>query len=183
MPGADFDDGRPEGLNGIDDGDGGRLTLVQGGENIGDVGFGGEQHVGVVEPQALGAQPHLGDGLFAGDINDAGPGAGERGQGLEEEGGFADAGIAANQHAGAGHEAAAGHPVQFGNAGLDAGQRGAFAAQAHQAGGLALGEARPLGAGNGGRALFLNNGVPFAAIIAAPGPFGRGAAAGLADET
>ena len=44
------------------------MTAMAGGSprsvaNIGHIGFRGEQHVGIIKPEALGAQPHLGDGL------------------------------------------------------------------------------------------------------------------------
>ena len=81
--------------------------------------------LGDAEP--LGAQPHLIDRLLAGDVGARRAAAlprGERRGGLQQQGRFADARIAADQDRRAGHEAAAADAVELG----DAGQRGAAAA-------------------------------------------------------
>ena len=58
-------------------------------------------------PQALRAHADLVDGFLAGDVHDPAPGAGDGGGGLEHEGAFADAGVAADEHDGGRDEAAA----------------------------------------------------------------------------
>ena len=49
---------------------GGRLCRKRG-DNILDFGLGGESDRRLRKAEAVGAQPHLIDGLFAGDIDDA----------------------------------------------------------------------------------------------------------------
>ena len=84
------------------------------------------------EAQPLGPQPHLRHRLFAGDVDDAVALAGERGAGLDQQRRLADAGIAAEQDHRAAHEAAAGDPVEFGDAGRDAGRLGRLPASAFE---------------------------------------------------
>ena len=57
------------------------------------------------------------DRLLAGDVGARRASAGERGRDLEQQGGFADAGIAADQERRAGHQPAAEHAVELGDAG------------------------------------------------------------------
>ena len=75
---------------------------------------------GAAEAEPLGAQPHLRHRFFAGDIDRAVAGAGERGRDLDQQGRFADAGIARHQQHRAAHEAAAGDAVELGDAGRQA---------------------------------------------------------------
>ena len=98
----------------------GRLALGERGEDVLDIGLGGELDRRAGEAEALGAQADLRHRLLARDIDDAVAGGGERGRGLHQERRLADAGIAADQDGGAAHEAAAGDPVEFGDAGGDA---------------------------------------------------------------
>ena len=133
VPGAASIDRRPQRLDRIDDRDRRRLAFAQRGDDVRDIGFGRKQHRRIVKPKPLGPQPHLGDGFLARDVDDALALAGQGGQGLKQQRRLADARIAADQHAGARHEAAARHPVQFADAGDDAGRCRALALQAHQA--------------------------------------------------
>jgi len=73
--------------------------------------------------QAPGAQRHLRAALFAGDVERGQPQALQGIGGLQQQGGFADAGVAPDQHHRPGDHAAAQHPVQFGNAARRIGQR------------------------------------------------------------
>jgi len=68
----------------------------------------------------------LGGSLFARDVDDAPALTAECGEGLEQNGRFTDAGVAADEDGGAGNEAAAEHAVEFGDAGQDARRLGFF---------------------------------------------------------
>ena len=74
----------------------------------------------LAEAEPLGAQPHLRHRLFAGDVDRAVAGARQRRGGLDQQGRFADAGIARHQQHRAAHEAAAGDAVELGHAGRQA---------------------------------------------------------------
>ncbi len=132
----------------------------------------------VTDAEAAGAEADLVDGLFAGNVEDAAAGAGQAGGGLEQEGGLADAGVAADEYGGGGDEASAQHAIQFRDGGGSAGRRLGFAGQADE-GNASAGRGFRGGAGARG---FLDDGVPLAAGFAATGPFGCDGAAGLADE-
>jgi hypothetical protein len=111
-------------------------------------------------------------------------GTGEIGRSLQQEGGFAYAGIAADQHGGGWNEAAAQHAVQFFDADFGAWRGFGTAGEADEGDGSAggcLGGGIPHRAGAGDDGFFLD-GVPFAAGLAAAGPFGGDGAAGPADE-
>ena len=73
-------------------------------------------HFARIEVEALSPQRDLLRRFFAADIEDF-PVRREMGQGLQQQGGFADAGIAADQHHTAVHQPAAQHPVEFGDTG------------------------------------------------------------------
>ena len=60
----------PHGLDGVDDDERGRPTLLQGGDDVLDAGLGRQLHRGIRQPQSFGAQAHLRHRLFAGDIGD-----------------------------------------------------------------------------------------------------------------
>ena len=180
--GCGLDRRRPQRLDRIDDGDGGRLVLAQRGQNVGNVGFSGQQHRGIIESQPLGAQPYLGDGLFARDINDALTFAGKCRQGLQQQRRFADAGVTADQHPGTWYKTAARNPVELANASDDAGRCRTFAPQAHQPRGAALRQAGPLGARQRCRRLFLDNRVPGVASIAFARPLVGNSTTGLTDK-
>ena len=134
----------------------------------------------VAQAEPLGAQAYLRHRFFTGDVDRAMAGAGQRRGGLDQQGRFADAGIAAHQQDGAAHKAAAGDAVEFGDAGGQArgvmrvaGERlerkqAAFAGLTARPGG-------PLGA-------FLAQRVPLAASLAFALPAAEGGAAVLADE-
>ena len=61
--------------------------------------------------------------------------------------------------------------IELGDSGLDTRRRRAFALETDQPRGAALGQGRALATGGGRGGRFLDDGVPFAAIVAAPGPF------------
>ncbi len=65
-----------------------------------------------LEPEAPRAERHLPHGLLAGRVQDWLVPA-QRVGGLQQQRRLADAGIAAEQHDRAGHEAATEHPVEF----------------------------------------------------------------------
>ena len=71
----------------------------------------------VVQAQTSGAQGHLGATFFARDIQGVHALALECIQGLQQQGGFANARIAANQNHAAFHHAAAQSAVEFFDAG------------------------------------------------------------------
>ena len=81
-----------------------------------EVGLGGEVELVVDAAGAVGAQPHLGGRLLAGDVERAALVAGGLRRDLEQQRALADAGLAREQDRGAGHQAAAEHPVELGHA-------------------------------------------------------------------
>ena len=110
------DGGKADGLDGIHHHHI-RLFRQDGFVNLLCVGGGGEEDVISVHPQAVGPQLHLAHALLPGYIEE--PQAGVDGAAhLEEDGGFADAGVAADQDGRAGDDAAAQHPVQLLHAGV-----------------------------------------------------------------
>ena len=145
-------------------------TLIEAASSIGAVG----------DAQAAGAQADLVDGFLAGDVQHAPAGPRQAGGGLQQQGRFADAGIAADQHGRGRDQAAAQHAVQFGDADRRARRRFGVAGQADEGDGAA-GRCFGGGAGPGGDCFF-DDGVPLAAGLATAGPFGGDGAAGLADE-
>ena len=82
-----------------------------------DRGFGGEFDRRIGQAEALGAQPHLRDGFFAGDVDGAVTAARVGGGDFDQQRRFADAGIAAKQQHRTAHQPAAGHAIEFGDAG------------------------------------------------------------------
>ena len=90
--------------------------LLDVGEHRAEVGLGGEVELVVHAAGAVGAQPHLGRGLLAGDVERAALVAGGLRGDLEQQRALADAGLAGEQDRGAGHQAAAEHPVELGHA-------------------------------------------------------------------
>ena len=109
------------------------------------------------------------------------PGLGQRRRRLQQQRRFADARIAADQHRRAVDEPAAGDAVEFGDAGLDPRRGVGHAGERHQRGRAVRGARRLRPGADAGVDGFLDDGVPLAAAFAAPGPFGRDGAAGLAD--
>ena len=99
VPGAEFGEVGPQRLDRIEDDEVRPPAFGDRREDVLDIGFGGEfdRRAGGAEP--LRAQPHLRDGLLAGDVDDAMALVGERCRGLHQQRRLADAGIAADQHA------------------------------------------------------------------------------------
>jgi len=95
----------------------GTVAFGQGGDDVLDRGLGSEFDRRVGQAEAFSAQPHLGGSFFTGDVDGAVAGAGERGASLDQQGRFADAGIAGHQDHRAAHETAAGDAVEFIQAG------------------------------------------------------------------
>jgi hypothetical protein len=135
------------------------------------------------EPEPLGAQPHLRHRLLAGNIDDAVAAVGERRAGLDQQRRLADAGLAADQHHGARHEAAAGDAVEFGDAGGDARRRPRLAGQALKLEHAALARAARRLRADARTGVLLENRIPFATGLAFALPALRDRAAILADET
>ena len=90
--------------------------LLDVGEHRAEVGLGGEVELVVHAAGAVGAQPHLGGRLLAGDVEGAALVARGLGGHLEQQRALADAGLAGEQDRGAGHQPAAEHPVELGHA-------------------------------------------------------------------
>src|SRR5262249_8922338 len=135
------------------------------------------------EAETLGAQPYLRDRFLARDIDGALPGARERGCGLDQQGRFADAGVAADEQHRATDEAAAGDTVEFSDAGGQARGLVCLASERFEGERPALSR-RPSGTGEarlGGRVL-LGDRVPFTAGIALALPAAVDSTAVLADE-
>ena len=89
--------------------------LLDVGEHGAEVGLGGEEQLVVDAAGAVGAQPHLGGGLLAGDVERAALVAGGLRGHLEQQRALADAGLAGEQDRRARHQAAAEHPVELGH--------------------------------------------------------------------
>jgi hypothetical protein len=154
---------RPERLDRIDHHQVGLARLAEGGEDVGEVGLAGEQHGGLRQPQALGAQADLGGGLLAREVERRAAAGRQRGAELEQQRRFADAGLAADQQRRAAHDAAPGHPVELGDARHHARRRLAALVERLEGDGA---PARSLGqprAGRRARIRFLGQRVPFAA--------------------
>ena len=121
----------PHGLNGIDDRQL-RFFGFQCGQNIAQVGFGGQLHRRIAQAQTVGPHAHLCAGFFAGNIDSFQTLAGETCGGLQQKGGFADARITAHQNGRGRHQAPAQHTVQFVHAGMGARWRHLVAGQIGQ---------------------------------------------------
>ena len=171
----------PHGLDRVDDGEAGTLG-VEGGQDVAEVGLGGEAQGGVGEPEASGAQADLGGGLLAGDVDGGEPGGGEGGGGLQEQGRFADAGVAADEGGRGGDEAAAEGAVELSDAGEGPRQLRLGGGEVAQGDAAAAGGAEGAAGRAVGEAGFLGDGVPGAAGLAAARPLGVGGAAGGTDE-
>ena len=111
----------PQCLDGIDDDEIGPLAFGNRRQNILDIGFRRQKHIGFRSPQTLRTQTHLRHRLFAGDIDDAMAAPRKGGSRLHEKRRFADTGIPTDQNGGTAHETAAGRPIKFADAGWDAG--------------------------------------------------------------
>ena len=153
----------------------------QAGSDVAQVDCGGELERRVLDAEAAGAQPGLLDGFLAGDVADAPSGARQSGSRLQQQRGFADAGVAADQDRRGRHQPSAQHAIQFGDAGGAARRRFGTAGQIDEC------EA-PAGAALGGRAgargdRLLDDAVPLFAGFAAAGPFRADRAAALTDKT
>ncbi len=184
VPGAGFGEVGPQRLDRIEDDEVRPASIGQRGQNVLDIGLGGEFDRSAGDAEPLRAQPHLRDGLLARDIDDAVALRGERGRRLHQERRLADARIAADQDGRAAHEAAAGGPVEFGDAGRDARRVLDLARQGGQRDCAALARAAQAlrsAADAAGRA-FLDQRVPLAAGFAFAPPARGDVAAGLADE-
>ncbi|MCY1495018.1 hypothetical protein D9M68_289080 [compost metagenome] len=147
------------------------------GDDAFDAGLGHDLELVFRQAEAAGAHGDLLLGFLAGDVQRR-HAAGDVAEGLQEDGGLADAGIAADQHHRTVHQAAAEDAVEFGGSGAEA--RGFLDADLGQGldVGLLPGPAAPPG-GAAGRAFEhgFDQGVPGAAFAALTGPFGEGGAA------
>ena len=85
-------------------------------EHGAEVGLGGEVELVVDAAGAVGAQPDLGGGLLAGDVERAAPVARGLGGDLEQQRALADPGLAGQQDRRARDQPAAEHPVELGDA-------------------------------------------------------------------
>ena len=109
-------------------GSAGPSGIAQRCRDIAHRGGGGQADVGVGEVEPVGAQPQLVDRLLTGDI-DRGQGLRQGGGDLQQQGRFADAGVATDQECRAGDHAAAGNAVEFLDPGDLARRVGRFALQ------------------------------------------------------
>ena len=107
---------RPHGLNGIDDDEPRRLAVSEGCQDVFDRGLGCDLDGGVRKAQALRAKPDLRGCLLAGNVDGALVLPCDRCGDLDEQGGLADARIAADQQYRAPDKAAAGDAVELSNA-------------------------------------------------------------------
>ena len=167
----------------IDDDQTRRFAFAKRRHDVLDRGLGGKLDLSARKAEPLGAQPHLRHRLFAGNIDRALLGAGQRRRHLDQQRRFADPGIAAEEQHGAAHEAAAGDAVELGD---PRGEPGRVMGRARE---RLERECAPLAwraAGHlrarAGR-VFLGDGVPFTAGVALALPATIDRAAVLADET
>ena len=91
-------------------------TCLDVAEHGAEIGLGREVELVLDAAGAVGAQPHLGRGLLAGDVERAVPQPRGLGGHLEQQRGLADARLTGEQDRGAGDQAAAEHPVELGHA-------------------------------------------------------------------
>ena len=106
----------PKRLDGIEDDEIGPPAFGDRRQDVLDIGLGGEFDRRRGRAEALGAQPDLRHGFLARHVDDPVTAIGECCGGLHEEGGFADARIAANEDGRAAHEPAACGAVEFSDA-------------------------------------------------------------------
>ena len=111
-----------------------------------------------------------------------GPARRQRGAGLDQQGRFADAGIAAEQDHRPWHEPAARDPVEFGDPRADPWSFRMRPRKAFKRENAAFPDACDRPCGDPGGGAFLDEGIPFAAILATSLPALRGRAAILADK-
>ena len=174
----------PERLDRIDDDEAG-IRFLQRRQDAPQVRLRRELHRRAGDLEALRPLLDLRGGFLAGDIDGFDAVAGKAGGGLQEQGGLADARIAADQRGRGRHNAAAEHAVELLDADQHAGrrldirvQRDEFCLRTALCGRCLLGLQR---AGRGGSGL-LDQCVPLAARLAPPRPLGVNGPAGLADE-
>ena len=120
-PGGGIDVIGPHGLYRIDDDQIG-LHLFKCGQDIAQIGFGGQLHRGVGQPQTLRPHTDLRRGFLSADVDCFQTAAGKMGRCLQQKGGFPDARIAAHQNGRGRDQPAAQNAIQLGNAGLAAGR-------------------------------------------------------------
>ncbi len=180
-PGRAVDVVGPEGLDRVEDGERRALGLERG-QDVAEVGLGGELQRGLCQPEAAGAHADLGGGLLAGDVDRRGAAGGEGGGGLQQQGRLADAGVAADEDGRSRDEAAAEDAVELVDAGEAARQRRLGGGEVAKGDAAAAGRAERAGGGAGGEAGLLGDGIPGAAGLAAAGPLGVDSAALGADE-
>ena len=144
-----------------------RSYVLDVGEHRPEVGLRGEEQLVVDAAGAVGAQPHLGGRLLAGDVEGALPGArGLRGH-LEQQRALADARLAGQQDRGARHEPAAEDAVELGHAaGARDRLRGRDLPDGHRR------RRDRTGGGAQGRRARLGDGPPGLALAAAADPLG-----------
>ena len=150
---------------------------LQGGQDFFELDFGQHPHLRALQPEAARTQRHLRAAFLAGDIQSAFALALQRIQRLQQQRGFANTGVAANQHHPTFDDAAAQHPVQLLVAGGAALDFVGFNVRQHRhfGGGAERGEA--VFGFTLLRGYALNQAVPRAASGALAQPLGAGAAA------
>ena len=156
-------------------------VLGQLGQDLLHRGLGQHRQVQIRQPQALGAQVDLGQRFLTGDVQRAHARL-HAGQDLQQQGGLADAGVAADQDDRAGNDAAAQYPVHLAQPGTGArGLARVHLAQALHAPSGHAADAAAAGLGRGGIDTRLHQRVPGTAVGALAGPLGTCRSAGLAD--
>ena len=158
-------------------------SSFQRGQDVAQVGLGGQFHRRVGQAKPLRAHPHLGAGLLARDVDASSAPARRSAGGLQQQGRFADARIAAHQHRRGGTSPP---PSTRSSSSSPAG--GARRRRFLSWPGSVSATARPRRAPAPSTAArrqrrLLDDGVPCAAGVAAPRPFGMDGAAGGAGET
>lgn len=133
--------------------------------------------------QAVGTKANLTEGFFAADVNGLAAAHGERVANLQEQRGFSNAGIAANEDGGPGDDSATEDTVELADAGWIApGAVGSNVVERRRDGLVGGGKDGAVqifaDVGDG----LLGEAVPLAAVGALAHPFGLGASAVGADE-
>ena len=181
--GGRFGEVGPQRLDGIEDDEVRPPALAQRRQDVLDIGLGGEFHRRGRRTESLRAQPDLRHGLLAGDVDDPMAAICKRRRRLHQQRRLADAGIAADQHGRAAHEAAARGTVELGDAGDDARRILDLPRQGGECHRPALaGRAQGTRNRTDAAGAFLDQRVPGAAGLALARPARRDVAAGLADE-
>ena len=176
-----FDRVGPDGLDRIDDDKARRLGLERG-QDVAQRGGRGQPDRRVGQAKALRPHADLRAGLFARDIDGFQPGLGKTRGRLQQKRRLPDPRIAAHEDRAGRYKAAAQYAVKLGNIGAGPRGRGLIRRKIAERNGRAALCAEGFRFRTGGQRGLFDDGIPFAAAVATPGPARMDRAAGCAGE-